>query len=49
MASSMYETIVNSLSAHVAVLNNNGLIIETNRAWQQFAARICAPTLVSLK
>jgi hypothetical protein len=33
MASSMYETIVNSLSAHVAVLNNKGLIIETNRAW----------------
>lgn len=38
MDSNIYETIVNSLSAHVAVLNNKGLIIETNRAWQQFAA-----------
>jgi len=33
----MYEIIVNSLSAHVAVLDNMGIIIETNRAWQQFA------------
>ena len=34
----MYEIIVNSLSAHVAVLSENGVIIETNRAWQKFAA-----------
>jgi hypothetical protein len=46
MASSMYETIVNSLSAHVAVLNNKGLIIETNRAWQQFAAENGMPGAV---
>lgn len=37
MDSSMYEIIVNSLSAHVAVLDNKGLIVETNRAWKQFA------------
>ncbi|MBC8318297.1 MAG: helix-turn-helix transcriptional regulator [Desulfobulbaceae bacterium] len=37
MDSSMYEIIVNSLSAHVAVLDSRGFIIETNRAWQQFA------------
>ena len=34
--SSMYEIIVNSLSAHVAVLDNQGVIIETNRAWQEY-------------
>ena len=33
----MYKVIVNSLSAHVAVLDEHGVIIETNRAWQQFA------------
>ena len=32
----MYEVIVNSLSAHVAVLDEQGVIIETNRAWQEF-------------
>ena len=32
----MYETIVNSLSAHVAVLDESGVIIETNRAWQEY-------------
>jgi len=35
-ASSMYEIIVNSLSAHVAVLDDQGVIIETNRAWQEY-------------
>ena len=33
----MYQDIVDSLSAHVAVLDENGFIIETNRAWQQYA------------
>jgi DNA-binding CsgD family transcriptional regulator len=37
MVSSMYEIIVNSLSAHVAVLDNMGIIVETNQAWRQFA------------
>lgn len=37
MESSIYEIIVHSLSAHVAVLDSNGVIIGTNRAWQQFA------------
>ena len=37
MASNYAETILNSLSAHIAVINENGIIIETNRAWQQFA------------
>lgn len=34
----MYQGIVNSLSAHVAVLDEHGLIVETNRAWQEFAS-----------
>ena len=33
----MYRVIVDSLSTHVAVLDENGVIVETNRAWQQFA------------
>ncbi len=31
------RTILNSLSAHVAILDENGFILETNRAWMQFA------------
>ncbi|MFH2123714.1 MAG: LuxR C-terminal-related transcriptional regulator [Pseudomonadota bacterium] len=37
MKNSIYEIIVNSLSAHVAVLDDQGVIIQTNRAWQEFA------------
>lgn len=33
----MYRVIVDSLSTHVAVLDENGVIVETNRAWQEFA------------
>jgi DNA-binding CsgD family transcriptional regulator len=33
----VYRVIVDSLSAHVAVLDENGVIVETNRAWQEFA------------
>lgn len=38
MDNTLYQLIVNSLSAQVAVLDEQGLIIETNRAWQKFAA-----------
>ena len=31
------ETILNSLSAHIAIIDETGMIIETNRAWQAFA------------
>ncbi len=31
------ETILNSLSAHIAIVDEKGIIIETNRAWQEFA------------
>ncbi len=33
----MYEVIVNSLVTHVAVLDDQGYILETNRAWQKYA------------
>jgi PAS domain S-box-containing protein len=35
--SALYRVIVDSLSAHVAVLDRDGVIIETNRAWRDFA------------
>lgn len=31
------QTILDSLSAHVAILDENGFILKTNRAWKQFA------------
>ena len=33
----LYQTVVNSMSAHVAILDEHGVIIDTNRAWQNFA------------
>ena len=39
MDSSMYEIIVDSLSAHVAVLDYKGVIVQTNRAWQHYATQ----------
>lgn len=36
---SIYEVIVNSLSAHVAVLDEQGVIVETNRAWQEYGRK----------
>ena len=32
------QTVLNSMSAHIAILDENGVIIETNRAWRAFAA-----------
>lgn len=31
------RTILDSLSAHIAIIDENGIILETNRAWSQFA------------
>ncbi len=31
------EAVLNSLSAHIAILDEHGVIIETNRAWKAFA------------
>jgi len=33
----VYQTVVDSLSAHVAILDKDGVIIDTNRAWKEFA------------
>lgn len=34
--SRLYKTIVDSISAHVAILDADGRILETNRAWEEF-------------
>jgi DNA-binding CsgD family transcriptional regulator len=33
----LYKEIVNSMSAHVAIIDNKGVIQETNQAWQNYA------------
>jgi DNA-binding CsgD family transcriptional regulator len=37
-AGDLGKSVLNSLSAHIAILDTQGVIIETNRAWQAFAA-----------
>ena len=37
------RTVLNSLSAHIAILNENGIILETNKAWQTYAAKSGVP------
>lgn len=33
------RTVLNSLSAHIAILDENGVILETNNAWRAFAVK----------
>ena len=33
----LYREVVNSISAHVAIIDGEGVILETNRAWDEFA------------
>lgn len=33
----LYKEIVNSISAHVAIIDNQGVILETNQAWDDFS------------
>ncbi len=33
------RTVINSLSAHIAIIDGEGVIIQTNKAWQEFAGR----------
>ncbi len=33
----IYKIALDSISAHVAILDDSGQILETNRAWQDFA------------
>ena len=36
------KSVLNSLSAHIAIIDSEGFIIETNRAWQAFARAVGA-------
>ncbi len=36
-ATNLYREVVNSISAHVAIIDEQGVILETNQAWEQFA------------
>lgn len=35
--SNLYQVVIDSMSAHVAILDEHGVIIETNLSWQDFA------------
>lgn len=37
MEPDLYQVVIDSMSAHVAILDEKGIIIETNRAWQDYA------------
>ena len=39
----MAITVLNSLSAHIAILDENGVILETNRAWRDYSAKSGMP------
>ncbi|MEJ2167498.1 MAG: LuxR C-terminal-related transcriptional regulator [Desulfobacterales bacterium] len=37
------RTVLNSLSAHIAIIDENGVILETNRAWNTYALKSGMP------
>lgn len=37
------RTVLNSLSAHIAILDDKGVILEINRAWQTYSVRSGMP------
>ncbi len=37
------RTVLDSLSAHIAILDKNGVILETNKAWRDFAVKSGMP------
>ena len=37
------RAVINSLSAHIAILDKNGVILETNRAWNAFSSKSGMP------
>lgn len=41
------QAVLNSLTSHIAVINEEGVIVAINRAWEQFAASNGDPKLVS--
>ncbi len=42
-ADELARTILDSLSAHIAILDENGVILETNKAWRDFAVKSGMP------
>lgn len=42
-ADELARTVLDSLSAHIAILDENGVILETNKAWRDFAAKSGMP------
>ncbi len=36
---SFAQAVINSISAHIAILDKDGVILETNKAWREFANR----------
>jgi hypothetical protein len=37
------RTVLDSLSAHIAIVDENGVILDTNRAWRDFAVNSGMP------
>ena len=37
--------VINSLSAHIAILDKNGVILETNRAWNTYSLKKACRTI----
>jgi len=42
-ADELARTVLNSLSAHIAILDENGVILETNTAWRNYAVKSGMP------
>ena len=42
-AAELARTVIDSLSAHIAILDENGVILETNKAWRDFAVKSGMP------
>jgi len=42
-AAELARTVLDSLSAHIAILDENGVILETNKAWRDFAVKSGMP------
>jgi DNA-binding CsgD family transcriptional regulator len=42
-ADELARTVLDSLSAHIAILDENGVILETNKAWRDFAEKSGMP------
>jgi len=43
------RAVINSLSAHIVILDENGVILETNRAWKAYSVKNGMPEDVAFK